>query len=714
MALPTNVSTGTVTGQFIVAAADGADTDFAQDTYPVQGTVTFTASVPYLPDPTATEPVTILPEPIVCVLDDAGYVCSPDPDDPKLPGRRGVELIATDDPDVSVTGWTWQVTYAFSPRGKNALPQIPAHSILIPSSGTVDLASAVNVPSSTGVGVDQVMVVRSEAIQAAADAGASATSSAQSATTASGFASAAAGSASSAAGAVAAGLAGKADTVHTHAAADTTSGTFAAARLPAATTSAAGSMSAADKAKLDAATASSSGVNQVVTRNGSGTSAFAYVILDNDPTTSTHGARKGYVDAATAANKTALADASDPLAYLNSISVICSWDTRPAGSEATFSQGVSINDAAQEIYVANQGGTLLRIDVRNMDGTLKSTKSVTTANGAYTEGMPWFYNGSGQLCFFIRTGVAATESTYNIYNYTLGTLGPQIAIKGLWKADVQGDSLITTDARNETIKTIFVYDWPSVQAGTPVLKSTIYVETSNETAAKNQGLVINGGYIFILQGAGGTSPTITVYNLAGRVVTIQQYGKAEFGAALNSAKPGLITDLVNYTYENEAGCTYRGKLVSMDVVNSTTDIVTSKTVLTLHNVANGVRIKAGTVPTAYVHDTGWVDLALLGTAVTYGGDTIPRIRRIGNQIYMQGAIKGLTAADVDVATIPAEFLPQYNLQFVQIFGSTGQCATWQITAAGAAPDGKLKIMGVTSGTIAATSWTPLAQNWLKA
>lgn len=415
--------------------------------------------------------------------------------------------------------------------------------------------------------------------------------------------------------------------------------------------------------------------------------------------------------AATYATKATVKDAADPLAYLNSINVLCSWDTRPAGTEATFPQAVSINDAKQEIYVANQGGTLLRIDIRNMDGTLRVSRSVTTADGAYTEGLPYWFNTNNELCFMVRTGVAATEATYNVYNFTTNTLGPQIAIKGVWKADVQGDSLITTDARNETIKTIYVYDWASVQAGTPVLKTSIYVETSNETAAKNQGLVINGGYIFLLQGAGGTIPTITVYNLAGRLVTIHQYGRTEFANALNTAKPGLITDLANYTYENEGGCTYQGKLVSMDVVNSIpSDIVNSKTVLTVHNVLGGTRIKAATIPTSYVHDTGWVTLALLNGAVPYGTDTTPRVRRIGNQVYLEGAIKNMTAGNVDVATIPSEFLPQYNRQHVGIFGSGGPCSTWQVQPGA----GTIKFLGVSSGTISATSWLVMTNSWLRA
>jgi len=413
---------------------------------------------------------------------------------------------------------------------------------------------------------------------------------------------------------------------------------------------------------------------------------------------------------AIAANKATIADVSDPLAYLNSIDILCSWDARPAGSEATYPQGVSINADAGEIYVANVGGTLLRIDIRNMDGSLKSSKSVTTSSGAFTEGMPYFYNGAGDLCFFVRTGVGVTENTYNIYNYTQGTLGPQTAINGVWKASAQGNTIITTDARNDTISKIYVYDWPSVQAGTPTLLNTIYVETSGQTAAKNQGIVLNAGYIFMLQGAAGTLPTVTVYNLAGRIITINQHSRADFAAALNTVKPGLITDLANFTYENEAGCTYKGKLVSMDVVNSSPATVsTARTVLTVHNVFGGVRIKSST-PSSYIHDTGWVTLSLLGAAVPFGSDSIPRIRRIGNAVYLEGAIKGLTAGNVDVATIPAEFLPQYNRQHVNIFGSAGPTSAWQVQPGA----GTIKFLGVSSGTISATSWLVMTNNWLRA
>lgn len=75
----------------------------------------------------------------------------------------------------------------------------------------------------------------------------------------------------------------------------------------AATSSAAGTMSAADKAKLDAATAATSNGTMVM-RDSSGNSAFDAVVLSDNPTAVSHATRKDYVDAqvATAYSKTAV------------------------------------------------------------------------------------------------------------------------------------------------------------------------------------------------------------------------------------------------------------------------------------------------------------------------------------------------------------------------------------------------------------------------
>jgi len=173
MLLPTNIATGRVTGQFLAGVVDGVDDDQDPDAVPAAGFVTFTASVPYLPDPTAApNPATILTTSVVAVLDNEGYLCTP-AQGTLEPSYRGVRLIATDDPDLSVSGWTWNATYSFSTVAGQKLA-IPTHSFAVPSGGVVDLTTVVKVPSSAGIGTEQAEALaasaQAAAIQSAQDA----------------------------------------------------------------------------------------------------------------------------------------------------------------------------------------------------------------------------------------------------------------------------------------------------------------------------------------------------------------------------------------------------------------------------------------------------------------------------------------------------------------------------------------------------------------
>jgi hypothetical protein len=173
MLLPTNIATGRVTGQFLAGVVDGVDDDQDPDAIPASGFVTFTASVPYLPDPTAApNPATILTTSVVAVLDNEGYLCTP-AQGTLEPSYRGVRLIATDDPDLSVEGWTWNATYSFSTVAGQKLA-IPTHSFAVPSGGAVDLTTVVKVPSSAGIGTEQAEALaasaQAAAIQSAQDA----------------------------------------------------------------------------------------------------------------------------------------------------------------------------------------------------------------------------------------------------------------------------------------------------------------------------------------------------------------------------------------------------------------------------------------------------------------------------------------------------------------------------------------------------------------
>jgi hypothetical protein len=163
--LPSNVSFGTVTGAFLRAVADSpTDSDRDPEGLPVADlSVRFTASISpaIVRDTSATPPVTILIDPITAVVDSSGILVGPD-------GQPGVRLVASTDPDIQPTGWTWTVGIS-SPT----FPSL-SFSFTLDAGQTIDLASVVQVPSNPGTTLDAWLaaVSAARAAQAAAEAAA--------------------------------------------------------------------------------------------------------------------------------------------------------------------------------------------------------------------------------------------------------------------------------------------------------------------------------------------------------------------------------------------------------------------------------------------------------------------------------------------------------------------------------------------------------------
>lgn len=166
---PENVQTGLVTGRFIAGIIDGPDEDDEPDFIAAVGRIMFVASVDYLPNPTAAEgPVTILQPPITGILDHEGFLCTPNA--AGGPGARGVRLIATDDPDILVQDWTWNAAYSFE-KVNGIETKIAPHGFYLPAGDLpADLTTLIKVPSSPGIGFEQMeaAVLRAEAEAAAA------------------------------------------------------------------------------------------------------------------------------------------------------------------------------------------------------------------------------------------------------------------------------------------------------------------------------------------------------------------------------------------------------------------------------------------------------------------------------------------------------------------------------------------------------------------
>lgn len=144
MALPSNVNFGTVVGQFLLAYADSDDAGPEPDGEPAKGSIFFRPSPIKLLNASATpNPVTVLPAVVECLLDTEGYLLG-------YPGDRGVRLVATDDPDMNPTGWTWTVEFRLTDQDDVPV-SLPSFSIELPSDTTVDLTTVSPVADANGV-----------------------------------------------------------------------------------------------------------------------------------------------------------------------------------------------------------------------------------------------------------------------------------------------------------------------------------------------------------------------------------------------------------------------------------------------------------------------------------------------------------------------------------------------------------------------------------
>lgn len=144
VSLPNNVNYGTVVGRFLIAKADGSDIDLFPDGAAAKGSVFFTPSVRQLLNLGASpQPVTIIPATYEAVLDAEGYLIGDD-------GSRAVRLIATDDPDLNPTGWTWTVSYRLTDDQDVPINGIPDFSMELPTDGEVDLTVVTPVALANG------------------------------------------------------------------------------------------------------------------------------------------------------------------------------------------------------------------------------------------------------------------------------------------------------------------------------------------------------------------------------------------------------------------------------------------------------------------------------------------------------------------------------------------------------------------------------------
>lgn len=157
---PENYTYGTVVGRFLYSTADGTDADRFPDLVPATGTVTFTPNTSYYKN--TAMPATFINTPIAGALDSQGYLVD-------SRGARGVYLMATDNPDISPSDWTYKVTMTINGR------QFTPFDITVTGGDVIDLTTVM--PASTSAGTVTLMTEEARIAAEAAAASAAAASS---------------------------------------------------------------------------------------------------------------------------------------------------------------------------------------------------------------------------------------------------------------------------------------------------------------------------------------------------------------------------------------------------------------------------------------------------------------------------------------------------------------------------------------------------------
>lgn len=141
--LPSEVPTGTVHGQFYFVSEDSADANTDPDLTIVTGTVNFICSVPVLALPWYS--ASIIPVSFKAKFNASGQLV------PLSGDGLGIELPATNSPDISPTGYTWKVEFDLRDSRTNYSIVIPSFNMQVSYGEVIDLTAVMPVSESEGV-----------------------------------------------------------------------------------------------------------------------------------------------------------------------------------------------------------------------------------------------------------------------------------------------------------------------------------------------------------------------------------------------------------------------------------------------------------------------------------------------------------------------------------------------------------------------------------
>ncbi len=235
------------------------------------------------------------------------------------------------------------------------------------------------------------------------------------------------------------------------------------------------------------------------------------------------------------------------------------------GAGSRFSQSAVIDYANRKYYIARQttgeynDQRLYEYDL--LTNILIRSKDIPTANYVYIEGLVFFYNTQGQICFIIPT---ERFGKFGIFNYETGILEKEFAMEGSFKVGVDNNRKFFLCSKhsnyedlNNTMNGILLYDLDSVIAGTPLLVKTVNFFHNDLYRPKIQGLTMIDDLIFL--GRGVQSNLVTVIDTNGNTLYSVTHDKAETLSLIGgNPAPGDAQQIESegITWVKENGITY--------------------------------------------------------------------------------------------------------------------------------------------------------------
>lgn len=592
--LPSPLSTGKITGRFIVGILDDNDSGERPNVIPAQGTITFKASIGYIPIfETAEGPATMFKPELVAILDDEGYLCTPDPLT-GAPMYRGVYLVATDSPSVPVENWTWTVSYRLNVQ-KYSLQTLPSHSISVLADTEEDLTKIIKVPASPGEGIPQLEAAarRMEAVSI---------------------------------------------------------------RMEEANALVLRAEDAADRAESPTDL-----MNKSLFANPSSLTRIEankyFANKTTQTTVETGRLSASSLSAAIGAQVLPVAasvdGASDPLAHLNHVEPFLSVIARPL--PGYFPQAFSSNEAEGHLYIAflatisAQRKILIQIwdpATRTLISQSEATTPYTTAG---TEGLPWFRNNLGQLCFIVRGG---TGLEYQVFNFDTGAIGVPIPILGAHKSAQDGAYFYTCSSGSASngVDTVYVYDWASIKAGAPVLVRSIKLDI-NPYPSKAQSFTVNNGYLVFSHGAHKEPAWVSVYDMVGRYIRMFGITEEQMLGLGQLVDPSLGS-LINH--ESEGAAVWDGQLLTGHALWNDDSTATGPFLILRHNVASGRRLS----PRTHVPANSWAAVTMEPNLVVTEASR-PEVIRDGPGTTLEGIVSGLASGtNVRIGSFAKEYGPR--------------------------------------------------------